>query len=261
MGDTTWRGIDRATWRDRPTISNGRREAVLRDHGRAHTESRDAHGRGRSRRIARRSSSPRTSSTCSASLQSLVATSSQGEDQDDAARTMIAESRPLDGPIRQRPVGRRPHYHHRRRARHVIGVMPPGLEVLGQRPEVYVPFRMNNQAQRGRSIVGIGRMKPGVTRDQAQAELAGVFAELVREQPETNTRMDREPGSASRATRRRCALPQSSCCLRPSVPCCLIACANIGSLMLSRASSRRRELADSLRARRRHHPDPSTTRH
>src|SRR5688500_320166 len=70
----------------------------------------------------------------------------------------------------------------------VIGVLPPGFELLGQQADVLMPFRFGPQSNTGgRSLVVIGRMKPGVTRDQAQAELEGVMAGLRSERPDFNT--------------------------------------------------------------------------
>ena len=125
----------------------------------------------------------------------------------------------------------------------VIGVMPPGFEILGQQADAITPFRFSPQTGTGgRSLVVIGRMKPGVTRDQAQAELEGVMTGLRNERPDFNT------GWAVNAVPLREQLIGD---LRPALlalfgavgAVLLIACGNIGSLMLTRASGRRRELA------------------
>ncbi len=125
----------------------------------------------------------------------------------------------------------------------VIGVMPPGFEILGQQADAITPFRFSPQTGTGgRSLVVIGRMKPGVTRDQAQAELEGVMTGLRNERPDFNT------GWAVNAVPLREQLVGD---IRPALlalfgavgAVLLIACGNIGSLMLTRASGRRRELA------------------
>ena len=125
----------------------------------------------------------------------------------------------------------------------VIGVMPQGFELLGQQADVLMPFRFGPQSNTGgRSLVVIGRMKPGVTRDQAQAELEGVMAGLKNERPDFNT------GWTVNAVPLREQLVGD---IRPALlalfgavaAVLLIACGNIGSLMLTRASGRRRELA------------------
>ena len=125
----------------------------------------------------------------------------------------------------------------------VIGVMPPGFEILGQQADTFTPFRLGPQTGTGgRSLVVIGRMKPGVTRDQAQAELEGVMTGLRNERPDFNT------GWTVNAVPLREQLVGD---IRPALlalfgavaAVLLIACGNIGSLMLTRASGRRRELA------------------
>ena len=125
----------------------------------------------------------------------------------------------------------------------VIGVMPPGFELLGQQPDTFTAFRFGPQTGTGgRSLIVIGRMKPGVTRDQAQAELEGVMTGLRNERPDFNT------GWTVNAVPLREQLVGD---IRPALlalfgavaAVLLIACGNIGSLMLTRASGRRRELA------------------
>lgn len=126
----------------------------------------------------------------------------------------------------------------------VIGVMPRGFEVFGLPADVYIPFRLGPSARefRGRSIITMARLKPGVTRDQAQAEMESVMDGLRREQPDFNT------GWTANVVPLREQLVGD---VRLAVlvlfgavgAVLLIACGNIGSLMLTRAAGRRRELA------------------
>lgn len=126
----------------------------------------------------------------------------------------------------------------------VIGVLPRGFEVFGLPADVYAPFRLDPAARqpRGRSIVALARLKPGVTRDQAQAEMASVMEGLRAEWPDFNT------GWTANVVPLREQLVGD---VRLAVlvlfgavaAVLLIACGNIGSLMLRRAAGRRRELA------------------
>ncbi len=125
----------------------------------------------------------------------------------------------------------------------IVGVMPRTFEIFGQPADLYMPFQLPAVVPfRGRSLIALGRLNEGVTRDQAQAEMAGVFAQLVTEQPDFNT------GWTINLVPMREQLVGD---IRPAVlvlfgavaAVLLIACGNIGSLVLTRASGRRRELA------------------
>jgi putative ABC transport system permease protein len=126
----------------------------------------------------------------------------------------------------------------------VVGIMPRGFEVFGQSADAFLPIRFTAASREfgGRSLVGIGRLKRGVTRDQAQAEMEGVFNGLRNEHPDFNT------GWSITLVPLRDQLVGD---IRPVVlalfaavgAVLLIACGNIGSLMLTRAAGRRRELA------------------
>ena len=125
----------------------------------------------------------------------------------------------------------------------IVGVMPRGFEVFGQPVDVYMPFRLPAVVPyRGRSLIAIGRLKDGVTRDRAQAEMQGVFAQLVSEQPDFNTgwTINLVPLREQLVGDVRLAVLVLFGAVGAVL---LIACGNIGSLMLTRASGRRRELA------------------
>lgn len=126
----------------------------------------------------------------------------------------------------------------------IVGVMPRGFEIFGLPADAYMPFRNLPAASKpsGRSLIGIGRLKAGVSRDQAQAEMESVMAALTQEWSDFNT------GWTINLVPLREQLVGD---VRPAVlalfgavgAVLLIACGNIGSLMLARASGRRRELA------------------
>jgi len=130
----------------------------------------------------------------------------------------------------------------------VIGVLPPGFELL-RRDDIFVPLGLwftpdNNLLKRSNQfpLYVLGRLKRGVTAEQARAELAAVAAQLEREYPTTNSKRS--------ATAERLADWQVEN-VRPvlllllgAVGCVLlIACMNVANLMLVRAAGRERELA------------------
>lgn len=167
-----------------------------------------------------------------------------GEDQDGATRTLV-----LGYGLWTRRFGADPNVVGRTLTINgepatVIGVMARGFEVLGTPADAYVPFRLGAAARRfsGRSIIGIGRLKPGISRDQAQVEMEGVMDGLRREQPDFNTgwTVNLVPLREQLVGDIRLAVLVLFGAVGAVL---LIACGNIGSLMLTRASSRRRELA------------------
>jgi len=127
----------------------------------------------------------------------------------------------------------------------VVGVMDRGFEIFGLPADAYLPFRDLSPATirpSGRSLVGLGRLKPGVTRDQAQAEMESVMAALTREWSDFNTgwTINLVPLREQLVGDVRLAVLALFGAVGAVL---LIACGNIGSLMLTRASGRRREMA------------------
>ena len=71
----------------------------------------------------------------------------------------------------------------------VVGIAPPGFTYPG-RSQVWLPaeLKVGGAAERDSHSFGVvGRLKPGVTLEAAQADLAAIMADLAREFPQSNS--------------------------------------------------------------------------
>ena len=127
----------------------------------------------------------------------------------------------------------------------VVGVLPPGMyDRLPMQlwvPLAFPPEQNNNHD--AHFILVMGRLKDGVSIDQAQSEMNGIAAQLQNEFPKSNTNwgISVEPlhlNFLEPATRRNLWLLLGAVAFL-----LLIACVNVANLLLARGTSRQREVA------------------
>jgi predicted permease len=129
----------------------------------------------------------------------------------------------------------------------VVGVLPASFDFSpvfapGSQIDLYFPFPLSNETNRwGNTLAIIGRLKPGVGLERAQAELKVLAGQLTREHPEWNDFEGKITPLAQHVSGRfRLALTVLACAV---VVVMLIVCANLSNLPLARAAVRQKEIA------------------
>jgi predicted permease len=129
----------------------------------------------------------------------------------------------------------------------VVGVLPASFDfgsvfAPGSHFDVYFPFPLSDETNAwGNTMAMIGRLKPGVTAAQAQAEIRTIAEQLTRDNPRRNSIQGHVKPLADQVSgRMRLAVWVLAGAVGVVM---LIVCANLSNLLLARSAVRQKEIA------------------
>jgi predicted permease len=131
------------------------------------------------------------------------------------------------------------------RAYAVVGVMPAGFE-FPAKADLWVPAELDreNRSRTSHNFSAVGRLRDGMTVDQATADLSAIARDIVRHSDEQGDYLMTDAGAQPLQTSLTGKVGSTLYVLLGAVFfLLLVACANVTNLLLSQAAERGRELA------------------